>query len=94
MAERMLTPTDNQQTRSEQGIAMILVILLVIMRTILMGSLTFSLISTSQQSRLTRSYEEAYGIGLGAINKVIFEMEAAPWGGTTRRPPWWSWKTI
>ena len=93
MAERMLTPTDNQQTRSEQGIAMILVILLVVMSTILMGSLTFSLISTSQQSRLTRSYEEAYGIGLGAINKVIFEMEAAM-GGATRRPPWWSWKTI
>ena len=62
---------------------MILVILLVVMSTILMGSLTFSLISTSQQSRLTRSYEEAYGISLGAINKVIFEMEAAMGGDNT-----------
>ncbi|MEE8349057.1 MAG: hypothetical protein V3R94_05785, partial [Acidobacteriota bacterium] len=66
MNERIIIPEDDQQNRSEKGIAMILVMLLVVLSTILMGSLTASLISTSQQSRITRSYEEAYGIGLGA----------------------------
>jgi hypothetical protein len=80
MNKRMLKSKYRKQTRSEQGIGLILVMFLALISSILAGSMTYSLISTSQQTRLTRSYEEAYGIGLGAINKVLFEMEAAMGG--------------
>ena len=80
MNPRTLTPKDTNETRGERGIALVLVMILVVMSTILVGSLTTSLINTSNQSRITRSYEEAYGIGLGALNKVLFEMEAAMGG--------------
>ena len=80
MNERNLTPKDSKRTKSEHGIALVMVMLLVVMSTIMVGALTTSLISTSNQTRRTRAYEQAYGIGLGAINKVIFEMEAAMGG--------------
>ncbi len=80
MNERNLTPKDCKRTQSEHGIALVMVMLLVVMSTIMVGALTTSLISTSNQTRRTRAYEQAYGIGLGAINKVIFEMEAAMGG--------------
>ncbi len=80
MNARNLTPKDSKRTKSEHGIALVMVMLLVVMSTIMVGALTTSLINTSNQTRRTRAYEQAYGIGLGAINKVIFEMEAAMGG--------------
>ena len=68
---------DRLQLNSQQGVGLIAVMSLVFLSMTLTGAMVMMMVSTANQSNAAEAWEESYGIGLGAIHKTIFEVEAA-----------------